>query len=370
MRNPNARPILVARTAAGWQCRAWPSPIRSLAERKPGSRSARSSHREWTPAPDRSPAREVLAAQDESRVPELVPIRYGRMLASPFSFFRGAAAVMAADLGADARTPGSRRSSAATRTCPTSASSRRRTGASSSTSTTSTRRCPARSSGTSSASRRASRSRGASAGFAEAERRATIARRGARRTGRRCASSRACATWTSGTRASTSTSVRGTRRARASSKRRLKALREGTWPRRATRTACGRLDKLSERVDGEPRIVSDPPLIVPIEEMFPGERASIEPTLRALLARLPQDASLADRRLLARRATATSHAAHKVVGVGQRRDTRLDHPAARARRRRPAVPPGQGGAALGARAVRGQEPRSRTRAAGWSRASG
>jgi uncharacterized protein (DUF2252 family) len=45
---------------------------------------------------------EILARQDESRVAELVPIRYGRMLASPFAFFRGAAAVMAADL---AQTP-------------------------------------------------------------------------------------------------------------------------------------------------------------------------------------------------------------------------------------------------------------------------
>jgi uncharacterized protein (DUF2252 family) len=56
----------------------------------------RSSHGEWEPAP-RDP-REVLAAQDESRVTELVPIRYERMLTSPFAFFRGAAAVMAADL--------------------------------------------------------------------------------------------------------------------------------------------------------------------------------------------------------------------------------------------------------------------------------
>jgi uncharacterized protein (DUF2252 family) len=40
----------------------------------------------------------VLEDQAKSRVPELVPIRYGRMLASPFSFFRGAAAVMAMDL--------------------------------------------------------------------------------------------------------------------------------------------------------------------------------------------------------------------------------------------------------------------------------
>ncbi len=41
---------------------------------------------------------EILGRQDESRVPELVPLRYGRMLASPFAFFRGAAAIMAADL--------------------------------------------------------------------------------------------------------------------------------------------------------------------------------------------------------------------------------------------------------------------------------
>ncbi|MET9634109.1 DUF2252 family protein, partial [Lentzea sp. NPDC006480] len=41
---------------------------------------------------------EVLARQDGTRVPELVPIRYGRMLASPFAFFRGAASVMAGDL--------------------------------------------------------------------------------------------------------------------------------------------------------------------------------------------------------------------------------------------------------------------------------
>jgi uncharacterized protein (DUF2252 family) len=62
----------------------------------------RSSHAELSPA-SRDPLA-ILGAQDESRVPELVPIRYGRMLASPFAFFRGGAAVMAADL---AQTPAS-----------------------------------------------------------------------------------------------------------------------------------------------------------------------------------------------------------------------------------------------------------------------
>lgn len=56
----------------------------------------RSGHRDWRLAA-RDPLG-ILREQDESRVPELVPIRYGRMLASPFAFFRGGAAVMAADL--------------------------------------------------------------------------------------------------------------------------------------------------------------------------------------------------------------------------------------------------------------------------------
>ena len=55
------------------------------------------SHAELRLDEDRDPV-SVLALQDASRVPELVPIRYGRMLVSPFTFFRGAAAVMAADL--------------------------------------------------------------------------------------------------------------------------------------------------------------------------------------------------------------------------------------------------------------------------------
>lgn len=56
----------------------------------------RSAHREWRLA-SRDPLA-ILRQQDETRVPGLVPIRYGRMLASPFAFYRGGAAVMAADL--------------------------------------------------------------------------------------------------------------------------------------------------------------------------------------------------------------------------------------------------------------------------------
>ena len=64
----------------------------------------RSSHAEWKAPEDREDPVAILEAQAESRVPELVPIRYGRMLVSPFTFYRGAAAIMAADL---AQTPAS-----------------------------------------------------------------------------------------------------------------------------------------------------------------------------------------------------------------------------------------------------------------------
>ena len=57
----------------------------------------RSSHADFEIADDRDPVA-ILEAQATSRVPELVPVRYGRMLVSPFTFYRGAAAVMAHDL--------------------------------------------------------------------------------------------------------------------------------------------------------------------------------------------------------------------------------------------------------------------------------
>jgi uncharacterized protein (DUF2252 family) len=60
----------------------------------------RSSHAVFAPAEDRPDPIGLLEEQAASRVPELVPIRYGRMLVSPFTFYRGAALIMAADLAA------------------------------------------------------------------------------------------------------------------------------------------------------------------------------------------------------------------------------------------------------------------------------
>src|SRR6266704_4532562 len=60
----------------------------------------RSSQAEFAPAADRPDPVGLLAEQSAGRLPDLVPIRYGRMLASPFSYFRGAALPMAHDLSA------------------------------------------------------------------------------------------------------------------------------------------------------------------------------------------------------------------------------------------------------------------------------
>ena len=81
---PSARPDAAQRAAAGKDARRL-APLES--------------HVELPPAADRDPVG-LLLRQDESRDPELVPVRHGRMLVSPFAFFRGAALPRAADLAA------------------------------------------------------------------------------------------------------------------------------------------------------------------------------------------------------------------------------------------------------------------------------
>lgn len=68
-------------------------------------RSPRSHHARYKPSSARPDPLSILEAQSAARVPELVPIRYARMMESPFRFYRGAAAIMAADL-ADSPTTG------------------------------------------------------------------------------------------------------------------------------------------------------------------------------------------------------------------------------------------------------------------------
>jgi hypothetical protein len=58
----------------------------------------RSSHADWKAPKGRRDPVELLSESNAGRLPELIPIRFGRMAASPFAFYRGSAALMAADL--------------------------------------------------------------------------------------------------------------------------------------------------------------------------------------------------------------------------------------------------------------------------------
>ncbi|MFF7179156.1 DUF2252 family protein [Streptomyces sp. NPDC008121] len=79
---------------------AVPTPAeRAELGRKARERAPRSGHGRFEPDPNRPDPVDVIEGQSATRLPELVPIRYGRMLESPFRFYRGAAAIMAADLG-------------------------------------------------------------------------------------------------------------------------------------------------------------------------------------------------------------------------------------------------------------------------------
>ena len=79
------------------------------AERRVRGKAARAevpreSHAEWQPPADRPDPVALLESQGAARVPDLVPVRYGRMMETPFTYYRGAALPMASDL---ARTPAS-----------------------------------------------------------------------------------------------------------------------------------------------------------------------------------------------------------------------------------------------------------------------
>src|SRR3954453_3830602 len=105
-----ARPEPAATSGTGNGKRPRLKPVRHFTspEREAAGKAARASvprsvHADWAPAPDRRDPVELMEAQAASRVAELVPLRHGRMLVSPFTFYRGAAEHMAADLAAAPR---------------------------------------------------------------------------------------------------------------------------------------------------------------------------------------------------------------------------------------------------------------------------
>src|SRR5215467_1267187 len=106
--NPiSAEPLLADSTGARTPpfASAWRRAHLTVDQRVARGRAARaeaprSAHGTWAPAADRPDPVALLEEQAASRVPQLVPIRYGRMLVSPFTFYRGAALIMASDLAA------------------------------------------------------------------------------------------------------------------------------------------------------------------------------------------------------------------------------------------------------------------------------
>ena len=255
-----------------------------------------------------------------------------------------------------------------TRTSRTSGSSGRRSGSSSSTSTTSTRPCPGPFEWD---------VKRLAASFAVAGPRPRLRREGARaavvRRGRARLPRRDARVRRDGDPRRLVRAPRGRRRPRVAQRARKLPSRRGgsstTSPRRARKDSLRAFDKLTEIVDGEPRIVGDPPLIVPIgsspttQERRRRSARSMHDVLRAYRRTLPHD-----RRLLLERYRYVD-VARKVVGVGSVGTRAWIVLLLGPRRARPALPAGQGGRGVGARAVRRRERATATTASASSRAS-
>ncbi|MEU5998827.1 MULTISPECIES: DUF2252 domain-containing protein [unclassified Streptomyces] len=275
------------------------------------SRARRSEHAEFAPAPGRPDPVDVIERQSVSRLLELVPIRYGRMLESPFRFFRGAAAIMATDL---ATTPDS---GLRAQLCGDAHMLNFRLLAS--------------------PERRLMFDvndfdetlpgpwewdvkrlvvslviAGRENGFGTAERarvvRATV--RSYRESMRKFARMRTLDVWYSRIDAD---DLYATMSARLDARARRRVSR--TLSKARTRDHLQALEKLARVVDGRLRITADPPLVTPLDELLPGvERKQLEDQLRELVDRYALTLPADRRALLAQYRVVDM--ARKVVGVG------------------------------------------------------
>jgi uncharacterized protein (DUF2252 family) len=267
---------------------------------------------EWEPSPHRSDPVDLLEEQAASRLSELVPIRYGRMLASPFAFFRGGALIMAADLA------GTPTSGLRVQLCGDAHLSNfgvfgspernlvfdindfdetapgpwewdvKRLAASFAVA-------------------------GRENGFSDAERRTVVLDtvRSYREAMTKFAGMRNLEVWYA------NLPVEEAFReftAGVSRKRVKKA--EVDIAKSRTKDSMKAFDKLTTLVDGEPRIISDPPLIVPIDELLPSDsdRKGALEELRALIRTYRRTLETDRRHLL--ETFRFVDLAHKVVGVG------------------------------------------------------
>ena len=300
--------------ASSRSVQAWLTPAERAAQGKHvRGEVPRSSHAEWEPAADRRDPFDLLDEQAATRLRELLPVRYGRMLVSPFTFFRGAAYVMAADLA------GSPRTGLQTQLCGDAHLSNF--------------------GGFAGPDRRlvfglndfdetlpgpfewdvkrlvasfavAGRDRG----FDKKERRTVNLEvvRSYREAMAALAGMRDLEVWYA--RLDKDEFMRLINQ--VASKKQAKRTQENVVKAQA-KDSLRALAKLTEVVDGEPRIVSDPPLIVPIEEVAAGAGADaeqIEEYVQGVLSSYRETLTDDHRRLLERFRYA--HAARKVVGVG------------------------------------------------------
>ena len=288
----------------------------SVVERAAAGKAARSavprsSHADWEPAKDRVDPVAVLEQQAATRVSRLIPLRHGRMLATPFTFFRGAAAIMAADLA------GSPESGYSVQACGDAHLSNF--------------------GGFASPDRRlvfdvndfdetlpgpwewdvkrlaaSIAVGGRDRGFSAAARRRIVeaAVEEYREAMRRLAAERNLDAWY------TRLDVAGIaeRWSAGVSKRQRQAF-ERNMAKARTKDSMRAFRKLTHEVDGELRIISDPPVIVPIDELVDeGERGEVEGRVREVLEQYRITLSDHHRHLLD--SYHYVHAAMKVVGVG------------------------------------------------------
>jgi len=269
-------------------------------------------HAEWEPPRDRPDPVGLLEAQAVTRVPELVPIRYGRMLASPFAFYRGGALIMASDL------TGTPTSGVRVQLCGDAHLSNFGVFGSPERNLVfdindfdETAPGPWEWDVKRLAASFVIASR--DIGFSEAERRGVVLAtvRSYREAMAAFAGMRNLEVWYS------SLSVEQAFRefsAGVDPKRLKKA--EADIAKARTKDSMHAFEKLTHLVDGEPRIISDPPLIVPIDELLPegSDREAIREELRNLI-RLYRRTLETDRRYLLETFRLVDMA-RKVVGVG------------------------------------------------------
>ena len=289
----------------------------SVEERVARGKAARSdvprrSHSRWEPPADRSDPVSLLEEQADSRVPELVPIRYGRMLVSPFTFYRGAALIMAADLAA---TP---RSGLTTQICGDAHLSNFGVFASPERQTMfdvndfdetlpgpwewDVKRLAA-----------SFEVAGRSRGFKRAERRSIVAAGVAEYRVRMAQAAAApnLDVWYAHIEVE---KLFAQLKSSATKKQQAKAAKNLAKVR--TRDSMQAFSKLTHEVDGQRRIIADPPLIVPIEDVAAAAstEVDIEGELRGLIRSYRRTLET-DRRVLLEDFQYV-HAARKVVGVG------------------------------------------------------